>query len=149
MATLGHIMKQKIGIWIDHKEAILVSIEGDQTTIERIESGAESHFRPSGGWKASGTYVAQSISKEQKADERRKHQFHDFYQMIIKKVGKANNIFIFGPGKAKLELAKEIEKIKSRHDRIAAVETSDRLTENQIVAKVKSFFLASENQNLP
>jgi len=149
MATLGHIMKQKIGVWIDHKEAILVSIEGDQTTIERIESDAESHFRPSGGRKAGGTYVAQSISKEQKADERRKHQFHDFYQMVIKKVGKADNIFIFGPGEAKLELAKEIEKIKGRHDRIAAVETSDRLTENQIVAKVKSFFLASENQNLP
>jgi hypothetical protein len=47
--------------------------------------------------------------------------------------------FIFGPGKAKLELAKEIEKIKGQHNRIAAVEACDSLTENQIVAKVKSF----------
>jgi hypothetical protein len=50
MAKLGHTMKKKIGIWIDHKEAILVSIEGGQTRVERIESHAESHFRPSGGW---------------------------------------------------------------------------------------------------
>jgi len=149
MAKLGDIMKKKIGIWIDHKEAILVSLEGGQATVERIESSAESHFRPSGGWKAAGTSVAQSISKEQKADERRKHQLHDFYQMVIKKVGKVENIFIFGPGKVKLELAKEIEKIKGQHDRIAAVETSDRLTENQIVAKVKSFFSASEDRYLP
>ena len=149
MAKLGHMMKKKIGIWIDHKEAILVSIEGGQTTVERIESHAESHFRPSGGWKAAGTSVAQAVSKEQKADERRKHQFHHFYQMVIKKAGKADNILIFGPGEAKLELAKEIEKIKSRHDRVAEVQTSDRLTENQIVAKVKSFFLASENRHLP
>jgi len=149
MAKLGHTMKKKIGIWIDQREAILVSIEGGQTTVERIESHAESHFHPSGGWKAAGTSVAQSVSKEQKADERRKHQFHNFYQMVIKKAGKADNIFIFGPGEAKLGLAKEIEKIKGQHDRIAAVEACDRLTENQIVAKVKSFFLASENRHLP
>ncbi|MCF8106901.1 MAG: hypothetical protein K9K64_15580, partial [Desulfohalobiaceae bacterium] len=104
---------------------------------------------PSGGWKASGSSVAQSVSKEQKADERRKHQFRNFYQMVIKKVGKADKIFIFGPGEAKLELAKEIKKIKGQHERIAAVEASDRLTENQIVAKVKSFFLTSEERQLP
>ena len=143
MVTSGHIMKKKMGIWIDHKEAILVSIEGDQTTVESIESHAESHFRPSGGRKAAGTSVAQSVSREQKADERRKHQLHKFYQMVIKKAGKADNIFIFGPGEAKLELAKEIEKIKGKHAKIAVVESSDRLTEKQIIAKVKSFFLAA------
>ena len=68
---------------------------------------------------------------------------------LSSKVGKADNIFIFGPGEAKLELAKEIEKIKGQHDRIAAVQASDRLTENQIVAKVKSFFLVSEKRHLP
>jgi hypothetical protein len=114
----------------------LVSIEGDQTTVEHIESHAESHFRPSGGWKAADTSVAQSVSKEQKSDERCKYQYHNFYQMLIKKVGKSDNIFIFGPGDAKLELAKEIEKIKGQHNRIAVVEASDSLTENQIAAKL-------------
>ena len=120
----------------------MVSIEGDQTTVEHIESNAESHFRPSGGWKASGTNVAQSVSKEQKADARRMQQYRNFYKEVIEKAGKAANIYIFGPGEAKLELKKEIEKIKGQHVRIAAVETSDRLTKNQIVAKVKSFFTA-------
>ena len=114
----------------------LVSIEGDQTTIEHIESHAESHFHPSCGWKAADTSVAQSVSKEQKSDERCKYQYHNFYQMLIKKVGKSDNIFIFGPGDAKLELAKEIEKIKGQHNRIAVVEASDSLTENQIAAKL-------------
>lgn len=141
-------MLKKIGIWIDHKEAILVSIKGDETTIERIVSSAESHFHPSGGWKAGGTSVAVSVSKEQKADERRKHQFHNFYQEVIEKVGKADNIYIIGPGEAKLELAKEIEKINGQHNRIAAVETSDKLSENQIVAKVKAFFSPSKNRNI-
>jgi hypothetical protein len=41
MVKLGQVINKKIGIWIDHKEAILVSIEGDQTIVERIESNAE------------------------------------------------------------------------------------------------------------
>lgn len=140
MTESDSTMMKNIGIWIDHKEAILVSLEGDQTTVEHLKSNAESHYRPSGGWKASGTSVAVSVSKEQKADERRKHQFHKFYQEIIQKIGQSGKIYIFGPSEAKLELAKEIEKIKGWRDRIAAVEPSDRLSENQIVAKVKSFF---------
>jgi len=140
MEKLGHIIKKKVGIWIDHKEAILVSIEDDQTTVEHIESGAESHFRPSGGWKTAGTSVAQVVSREQKADERRKHQYHNFYKIVIQKIGDAGNIFIFGPGEAKLELAKEIKKIKGRREKISAVETSDRLSEKQIVVKVRSFY---------
>ncbi|MBU0483888.1 MAG: hypothetical protein KKB30_05175 [Proteobacteria bacterium] len=134
-------MKEKIGVWIDHREAILVSVAGDEIKVERLESNAESHYHSSGGWKAGGTSVAVSVSKEQKADERRKHQFHNFYQQIIKQAGKADNLYIFGPGEAKQELVKEIEKIKGQISPIAAVETSDKLSENQIVAKVKAFFL--------
>lgn len=88
MTKSDHTMTQKMGIWIDRREAILVSLQDAKTSIERIESKVESNFRPSGGWKASGTSVAQSISKEQTADERRKHQFHKFYQEVIEKSGK-------------------------------------------------------------
>jgi tellurite resistance protein len=75
-------------------------------------------------------------------EERREHHLHNFYQEIIKKFENIGNIFIFGPGEAKSELAKEIEKLKDQHAEIAAVETCDKLTENQIIAKVKSFFKA-------
>ncbi len=141
-------MKDKnAGIWIDHKEAILVSMEGAGIPmVERITSKAESHFRPSGGWKAGGSSVAQSVSNERTADERRKRQFHNFYQMVIEEIGKADKVFIFGPGEAKSELVKEIEAIKGVHVQIVAVEASDKLTENQVVAKVKSFFNGNESK---
>lgn len=135
-------MKSKYaGIWIDHKEAILVFMEeAGIPRVERVKSYAEGRFRPSGGWKAGGTAVAQSVSDEHTAEERRRRQFHNYYQMVMEEVGKADQVFIFGPGEAKSELVKEMEAVKGRHVRIAAVETSDKLTENQIVAKVKSFF---------
>jgi stalled ribosome rescue protein Dom34 len=140
MPKSDRAMIKNIGIWIDQKEAVLVSVEDAQAAIERIVSNVESHFRPSGGWKASGTNVAQSVSKEQRTDERREHQLDSFYEAVIEKAGKADKCYIFGPGEAKLGLVKKIEKIKGQHIEIAAVETSDSLTENQIVAKVKAFF---------
>ncbi len=131
---------KKLGIWVDHKEAFLVSMQGDQTAVVHIESNADSHFKPSGGWKASGTSVAQAVSKEQTADERLKHQLHQYYQQISAEAGKADRVYICGPGAAKTELDKEMKKEKNMHARIEAVETCDKMTEKQVVAKVKSFF---------
>jgi len=45
-----------------------------------------------------------------------------------------------GPGEAKLELKKEIEKSKALIPKIVGVQTSDKMTNNQIAAKVKSYF---------
>ena len=131
---------KKIGIWIDHKEAFLISMQGDQTEVAHIESNADSHYKPSGGWKASGTSVAQAVSKEQTADERLKHQLHQYYQQVAAEVDKAQRVYICGPGAAKTELEKEIAKTKNPHAKIEAVETCDKMTEKQVVAKVKSFF---------
>jgi len=131
---------KKIGIWIDHKEAFLISMQGDQTAVAHIESNADSHYKPSGGWKASGTSVAQAVSKEQTADERLKHQLHQYYQQVAAAAVHADRVYICGPGAAKTELEKEMAKDKNRHGKIEAVETCDRMTEKQVVAKVKSFF---------
>lgn len=134
-------MKKNTGLWIDHKEALLVSIEGESLVVQRVPSEAESHFRPSGGWKSSGTSVAQSISKEQTADESRKHQYQAFYKKVMALLGDSSGIALFGPGEAKIELAKAISKVGSLHEKVKAVEACDRMTEKQFIAKVKSFFV--------
>ena len=134
-------MKKNTAIWIDHKEAVLVSIEADQTFVQHVESGAESHLKPVGGWKAGGTSVAQAVFNEHTADERRKHQYHAFYQKVIALLADSSKIALFGPGEAKVELAKEIEKISELHKKVRTVEPCERLTENQLTAKAKAYFL--------
>jgi hypothetical protein len=133
-------MNKTIGIWIDHRQAVLVSLEEDSPTIHHVKSDVESPVEASGGWRAGGTLVAQCVSNEQRDDERRKHRLHAFYQEVIKAIGAGSEVFIFGPGEARHELAKEVEKIKSSHIRISAVEACDKLTEPQTVSKVKTFF---------
>ena len=52
----------------------------------------------------------------------------------------AEAILIFGPGEAKGEFRKRLEKERPSQ-RTVTVETTDKLTEPQIVAKVRGYFL--------
>ena len=137
-------MKKNTGLWIDHKDAILVSIEGGESVVRHVASSAEPHHKPSGGWKSGGTSVAQSVSNEHIDEERRKHQYHAYYQQVICLLKDSDRIAVFGPGEAKIELAKEIAKVGEMHKKEVAVEACDRPTENQFIAKVKTFFSAAK-----
>jgi len=132
----------KMGIWIDHRKAVMVSFEGNsgEYKIDHIDSGAESNFHFRGGWKSSGSNMAQSIERERTPEERRKHQYHDFYNKVIKLCNKPGHVYIFGPAQARLELKKEIDKIKLCPISIDGVEPSDKLSDSEIISKVKKHY---------
>lgn len=62
-----------------------------------------------------------------------------YYEQVISQLRGAESIFLFGPGEAKGELEKRLAKENSG-ERIAAVETADKMTDPQIAAKVKEHF---------
>ena len=62
-----------------------------------------------------------------------------YYEAIIACLRDAESILIFGPGEAKAELKKRLEKSKLGA-RIASVETIDKMTDRQIAAKVRQYF---------
>ena len=55
-------------------------------------------------------------------------------------LGRPEAFLIFGPGEAKLELKERLSRTKACSGRTVDVETSDKLTDPQIVAKVKEHF---------
>ena len=65
-------MNKKVGIWIDHNRAFIISIENDNETIEKIESNVEAHIRSLGGAGTSTPYGPQEFSVERKVEARRK-----------------------------------------------------------------------------
>jgi hypothetical protein len=141
-------MKKYVGIWLDHKEAFVVSLEntqhfaeGNQETIKHIESNMERRVRLSGGSRSRKTpYGPQEISVDSKQEDRIKGQLRKYYQQIIRQASDAERILIFGPGEAKIELKKEIEKSKGLAGKIKKIETADKMSQKQIAAKVKTFF---------
>ena len=141
-------MKKYAGIWLDHREAFVVYLvknqpfaDENQEMIERIESDIERRVRLSGGSRSRKTpYGPQDISVDGKQEDRIKHQLRRYYKEIVRRIRDADQILIFGPGEAKTELKKEIEKSKQLAGRINKIESADKMTKKQIAAKVRSFF---------
>ena len=134
-------MKKNVGIWVDHEKAFIVSFTGEQKTAFFVQSNVEGHIRLSGGSRSRTPYGPQDVASESKMEERRKHQLRRYYQEIIRAISDAKKILIFGPGEAKIELEKEIKKSKQLSSKITGIEPADKMTERQITAKVKKFFI--------
>jgi hypothetical protein len=138
--------KVRVGIWIDHGKAILVTLGNETQTIDRIESGVEGHFRLSGGWRTRSPYGPQAVVSDRKPDERRRHQFHAYFAKLVALLRGADEIYIFGPGDAPKMFANEIAKSKRLAARVSAVARADKMTDRQVAAQVKKFFGASEER---
>lgn len=127
-------MKKKIGLWIDQRGAVIVALTDKGEQITHIESNAEKQIRVDGGSRKDGLQTTESIR-----DKRLDAQLGQYFDDIIALVRDAEVIQIFGPGSAKNELVKHLEK-DGLKERIVDVETVDNMTDNQIAAKVRERF---------
>jgi stalled ribosome rescue protein Dom34 len=133
--------KNYVGIWIDHRKAVIVTITDYGETINRIESEIERKVRLSGGSRAGKTpYGPQQVSVDGRQEERIKRQLHRYYKEIIQKVHDAHKILILGPGEAKTEFKKELEKSKQLALKKIVTQPADKMTEKQIAAKIRNYF---------
>lgn len=133
-------MKKQIGIWLDYREANIIELTGDESTMNTLPSEVDTS-RPKGGSRTKGApYGPMDKISESKYLERRKQQEAAYFEQIIAAVQEADELYIFGPAEAKDGLAKAIRQNPTFKPLLRAVETADSMTINQKVAKVKAFF---------
>lgn len=134
-------MKKQTGIWIDSSKAIVVSFVDGRESISEITADIENavhHDREGDKGTFMGTH---HIGSERQFEERRKHQTNQFLKDVISFIKDSNEVYIFGPADTKRLLKRKLEQDNvAKEAKLIAIETSDSLTENQIVAKVKEFF---------
>jgi len=133
-------MEKLFGLWVDHEKAIIVSLMRGSHKVIHVESDVEGHFRLKDDSQSISPSNLQGNTIESKMDSRYRKYLNIYFQQIINLLKEAKRIFIFGPGEAKIELKKMIEKNKLFSNKISDIETTDKLTEPQIVAKVKKYF---------
>ena len=121
-------MNHKVGIWIDHKKAVIVFASADGVTTKTLESEVGPHARYSGPQDGGG---------EKKYEERYGQHLDRYYDEVISQLGQPEALLIFGPGEAKLQLKERLSRSKALSEGIVEIETTDKLTDPQIVAKVK------------
>jgi DNA modification methylase len=130
-------MDRNVGLWIDHKQAYVIWYEDDR--IEVILSKTEPPAHYSGGTQLGGK-LNQKGDLELHHNDRYKLQLSKYYQQVINKLKDVGSIFIMGPGEAKVEFEKAIKKHKSMQNRLLKLETADKMTMNQMIARVRQFY---------
>ena len=133
------IVAGKIGVWIDHRKAILVSLNNGIEVVHEIESEAEKHVRDAGGSGSGSSHGSQDVVAGDKRDRKLLNHLNSYYDQVIQQFEHADGIVILGPGEAKGELNKRITS-KEMRKHILLVETADKLTNPQLVAKIRACF---------
>jgi len=132
-------MTKNVGVWIDHRKAVIVTLTENGDELTRIESGAEKRVRSASGSRGKNSDGPQRVAPEDTLERKLTQHLNDFYEEVVKCLSGAKGILIFGPGEAKLELKKQV-KNKDMQSRINAVETADKMTDGQVTAHVRAFF---------
>lgn len=130
-------MTREVGVWIDHRKAVIAIIAGKTEEVRQVTSNMEKHVRYSG--------AAQEDSAEDQRDKRFTGHLNKYYEQVIGCIRDADSILILGPGEAKIELEERLGK-EALRGRIVGVETVDKMTDRQVAARVRLRFLNSKRK---
>jgi hypothetical protein len=132
-------MKTTVGLWIDHRKAIIVAVTNKGEETKLIISKVEKQPGRFVGVRSTTPYESQQV----RADDSRERKFTGhliiYYDAVIACIRDAESILIFGPGEAKGELQKRIKKT-NLGGRIVGIETVDKMNDRQIESKVRKYF---------
>jgi len=127
-------MMKQVGVWIDHRKAIIVRVRDDVEEIHSIASDMEKHVRYAGG------------EPEDRRDRRFANHLNEYYSKVISFLQDADSILILGPGEAKGEFEKRLRS-EPFGALIVGVETADKMTYHEIAARVREYFLIANVNN--
>ncbi len=134
-------MKNKAGLWIDHERAAIVMMTPRGEEMLRIQSRVETQPSRSAGIRSTTHYESQKVPADDSRQRKLTGQQNIFYDAVIAAIRDADAILIFGPSEAKGQLSKRLAK-DGLHGRVVAVETTGKMSERQIAAKVREHFRA-------
>jgi len=125
-----------MGLWIDHRRAVIVTVTKTGTELIEVLSQAQRQRRRTGDSPLKGPYEAQQVPPDDARHSAFKVELDAYYDEVIEVLRGAEGILIFGPGVAKKELKSRLEGVKLG-ERILAVETADKMTDSEIMEKVR------------
>jgi hypothetical protein len=129
----------RAGVWIDHRKAVVVVVGPAEEHTMQIVSNVEKHPERAGDSPLKGSYESRQVPPDDRRQMALTGELNSYYDAVIAAVRDVESLLIFGPGEAKGEFKKRLEKNKLGA-RITAVETVDKMTDGQITAKVREYF---------
>jgi hypothetical protein len=132
-------MNSNAGVWIDHSQSVVVTLTANGEHIAHIASHVEKHPERGGDSPLKGSYEARQVPADDSRQRALTGELNLYYDSVIAALRDCESVLLFGPGEAKGELHKRL--LRRKHGpRVAAVTTEDKMTDPQIIAKVRAHF---------
>lgn len=125
-------MKKAVGLWIDHRKTVIVNVLSETEEITEIASNSDRHIRDAG--------EGEVFSADDHRERHLMNHLGQYYDEVISRIRDVDAILILGPGEAKGEFVKRLQK-ENLGGNIVAVETVDKMTNRQIAARVRQHFI--------
>ncbi|MFO8001145.1 MAG: hypothetical protein R6U46_07870 [Marinilabilia sp.] len=128
-------------------KAVLVSLQnGEEEKIQTIESEIESKPHNPREAKLNTRSGSVLLDVNKKMTQRKNQQMHEYFEKIMHNLTPdAGEIYLFGPANTKKHFEKELKKSHEFSSKKLEVESADKMTRPQMIAKVKQHF--SHNGN--
>ena len=131
---------RKVGIWIDQKEADLITLTSNAIHTKTIYSDIESRIRIEGETKQFGRFGDQFLVDEKGKQNRVKEYTQRYLLRVVRELSKADEILLFGPAQMKMKMEKIILSMPELASKLKDTQTSENMTHNQKLAYVKDFY---------
>lgn len=136
------------GLWMDHRQAVIVTISDQGQEIKRITSSIEKQLRRSGRSRVRPTYESRGAAAGNSREREYRGQPADFHDEIIACIAEASTILIFGLGEPMDELRKRIEQ-KTDVKRTVHVESAEKMSDGEIIEKLQRQYRAGSKSPAP
>jgi hypothetical protein len=141
-------MAKQAGVWIDHKQAVVVLLTGKEKEIKKITFDIGQPIRGIAGDRTTKPYKPSEFVAEDVLQRKLENDRKNYYDDVIKSFRGAKGLLVLGPGEAKGEFVKRIRS-KKLSGVTVDVETVDKMTDRQIAAKVGAHFTLAKTKTAP
>lgn len=128
-------------VWIDAREATIVRWRDGSATIERIASDVPPHHRDTPHRRHDDTHYRAPGGPVEGGESRRLEHLSRFIAVVCGRLPAEDGLMILGPGTVRDDLERDIRADDRLHRRSREVHaaSADRMTERQLIAKVRTF----------
>jgi hypothetical protein len=132
-------MKDTIGLWIDHQKAVIIRRSDAREETMEIVTCAGWQLGRAKGERSDEPVEFLEVPADDTEGRTFEHGRNTYYDQIIACVHESCSLLVIGPGEAKGELIRRLERWKPSN-RSVTVETVDKMTDRQMATKFRDFF---------
>jgi len=140
-------MTTNAGVWIDHKQAMIVLLSDVEQEVKKITFDIGQPIHKIGGGTSKNKFTRKDFVPEDTLERKLANDRKDYYGDVLAALLGVSKVLIIGPGEAKGELGKLIQG-KKIPEMAVEFETADKMTDRQFAAKVRQHFTPGAGQSL-